>query len=380
MGYALLTGATGLLGSYLLHDGLTAGHRLAVLARPSRHQSAAQRIDATLASWEELTGRVLPRPVVIEGDLGVDGLGLNSGDVSWIEQHCRALIQNAASLTFNSTGRDQEPWLSNVDGTRRVLELCRRTGIREFHHVSTAYVCGLRSGRVLESELDVGQQFGNDYERSKVESEKMVREAEFLGPVTVYRPAIIVGDSKTGRTSTFHGFYAILRLAHTMAKRLVFGSTEGDAVLKSWGCPADDCKNFVPVDWVSAVMTHILGRPQYHGRTYHLVTQHPTPLWLIAKVVQAATRNLSTWADEQDAVRCDSDWFTRNMLSEIDMYRAYLRDDPQFDVSNTVAAAPQLPCPELSEEFLLLTSKYAISTNFGKARSRNDQARRRAAG
>jgi thioester reductase-like protein len=98
--------------------------------------------------------------------------------------------------------------LSNLTGTRNLLQLCRETGVRQFDHVSTAYVCGKRPGPVFERELDCGQTFRNDYERSKCEAEKLVRAAAHLDRVTVYRPAIIVGDSRTGYTTAYHGPYA----------------------------------------------------------------------------------------------------------------------------------------------------------------------------
>ena len=101
---------------------------------------------------------------------------------------------------------------------QHVLELCRNAGIRNFHHVSTAYVCGLRQGRILESELDVGQKMSNDYEQSKLQAEKMVRSADFLDSLTVHRPAIIIGDSTNGYTTTYHGFYAPLQAVYTMAQ------------------------------------------------------------------------------------------------------------------------------------------------------------------
>ncbi len=119
-------------------------------------------------------GPPLPRPVVIEGELGEVDLGLDGGDLRWISRHCRSVIHNAANLTFHSNGRDSEPWLSNLEGTRRILDLCRTAGISQFHYISTAYVCGLRQGRVLETELDVGQTPGNAYEHSKIEAEKLV--------------------------------------------------------------------------------------------------------------------------------------------------------------------------------------------------------------
>lgn len=369
MPYCFITGATGLLGSYLLRDGLLAGTKMAVLARPNRSQSARQRVEGILGEWERLIGRLLPRPVVIEGDLLSKGLGLEGADVRWLSRHCTSVIHNAASLSFHSRERDDEPWLSNVTGTRQVLDLCRRTGIRQFHHVSTAYVCGLRNGRILESELDAAQEFGNDYERSKIEAERMVRDADFLSPVTVYRPSIIVGDSRTGRTTTYHGFYALLRLAHTLVSRLVRGATAGGEVVSAIGLTGSERKNFVPVDWVSSVMNHILGKPEYYGNTYHLVTRHPVAVSKIADVVQQAVETYSTLATEADVSRCDADWFARSFFSEMAVYRAYWRNDPEFDDTNTVAAAPHLPCPEFDDGKLLRLSKYAIEHNFGKMRS-----------
>jgi nucleoside-diphosphate-sugar epimerase len=100
------------------------------------------------------------------------------------------VLHNAASLTFRGTDPACEPWRTNVEGTRHVLDVCRQAGIRHFHHVSTAYVCGLRDGIVREDELEVGQDFGNDYERSKVAAERLVRGADHLETVTVFRPSM----------------------------------------------------------------------------------------------------------------------------------------------------------------------------------------------
>ena len=216
----------------------------------------------------------------------------------------------------------------------------------------------------------MGQDFGNDYERSKNEAETMVRNADFLGPVTVYRPSIILGDSRTGRTTTYHGFYVVLRLAHTLVSRLAKGDTAGGQVVAGLGMCGHERKNFVPVDWVSAVMTHILTRPEHYGKTYHLVTQNPLPVAKLADLVQRAVETYSTLASEADASRCNADWFSRNLFNEMAVYRTYWRDDPQFDVTNTTAAAPHLPCPELDDATLLRLAKFAIDNNFGKIRVR----------
>ena len=365
MSYCLLTGATGLLGSYLLRDGLRNGHRMALLVRPSGSSSARERVEDILARWEQREGIILARPVVIEGSLTEVDLGLDGGGRRWIGRHCDRVLHNAASLTFHATP-DGEPYLSNVEGTGRLLELCGDLGIRQFHHVSTAYVCGLRGDRCRESELDVGQTYGNDYERSKVQAETMVRQAAHLDRPTIFRPAIIVGDSASGYTSTFHGFYALLKLAHTLARWITRGSTNAGALLAALDLTGAERKNFVPVDWVSAAVTHVLGRPEHHGKTYHLVARKPLLLCRMAQVIQETVEAYSTLADENDASHCDAAWFQQAFKEQMEIYRPYWRDDPEFDYANTAAAAPHLPCPAIDGPLAMRLAKYAIDTNFGK--------------
>ena len=366
MTYHLLTGATGLLGSYLLRDCLRRGHRLVVLARPSRRESARDRIEAILARFEAESHMSLARPVVLEGDLTAPNLGLDEAGLQWISRHCRSVIHNAASLTFQGNGPDSEPWHTNLKGTQQVLDLCRTAGIRQFHYVSTAYVCGLREGRVLETELDVGQTPGNDYETSKIQAEQLVRGASWIDPPTIYRPSIIVGDSKTGYTATFHGFYVLVKLAHTLVSRMVFGSTAGRLLVEGMGLSDNDHKNLVPVDWVSAAIEHIFTRPDQHGRTYHLTTPRPPSLVLIADVIQQAVEQYSQLADARDSFVGDGDWFLDSFREQIEIYHSYWRDDPRFDDSQRVAAVP-FACPEMDASLLMRLARYAIQSNFGRA-------------
>jgi thioester reductase-like protein len=373
MTYCLLTGAAGLLGSYLLRDCLRAGYRMAVLLRPAGGASARQRIDASLARWESETGEVLPRPVVIEGDLCRPDLGLTASDQQWIGRNCRAVVHNAARLTFYGTDHQREPWLSNVEGTRSLLDLCRRCGIQQFHHVSTAYVCGLREGRIIETELDLGQEMGNDYERSKAEAERLVRGADLGCPPTIYRPSIIIGDSRTGYTSTFHGFYTMVRLAHTLAGQMVLGSITARLLVEAFGMDGHERKDYVPVDWVSSVITHLLGVPTHHGRTYHLTAAEPTPVAVWSRAIQDAVERYSPLADPSDPTSRDARWFVDMFQGQARVYRAYWRDDPQFDRTHTVAAASHLPCPTVDYEILMRMARFAIRTNFGR-RSRPHRA------
>ncbi|MFM7248328.1 MAG: SDR family oxidoreductase [Planctomycetaceae bacterium] len=363
----LLTGGTGLLGSYLIRDLLLDGCDLAVVARGERRSTAADRIEAIVGYWEDLLGKRLGRPTVLEGDLHAPCCGLDAGSLRWVREHCDAVLHNAASLTFRGPDRDQEPWKSNVTGTMNVLDVAREGGIRHFHHVSTAYVCGLRTDVVREDDLDVGQDFGNDYERSKVEAEQLVRGAAHLDTVTVLRPSIIVGDSRTGYTTTFHGLFAVIRLGHTLLTRVALGSTSGPAILSLLGAPADDHKNFVPVDWVASAIAHGVQTPVARGQTFHLTHPAPVSNATIGDVVQEAVERFSRAASPDDPDLCDERWFADNLATQLEVYRSYFRNDPTFDRSNTDRLFSHLPCPDLDHASLLRMAKFAIEDDFGRA-------------
>jgi thioester reductase-like protein len=370
MAYKLLTGATGLLGSFLLKDALATGHQIAVLVRSSNFESARQRVETTLARWEQAAGRALPRPVVLEGDISQADLGLDANSLGWLSRHCDSMIHNAASLSFQADQRSGEPWRSNVEGTGNVLETCRKCGIRRFHYVSTSYVCGLRQGRILESELDEGQEFGNDYERSKVAAEKMVKEAGFLDRPTIYRPAIIVGDSQNGYTATFHGFYTPLKIVHGLINKIDPEFIYGQPLMAALGLSGSESKNFVPVDWVSAVMVYIISHPEHHGTTYHLTPQHRVPLTMWCEVVEEV---IKTQIAQLAAAgrRANGDFPLDTLFRDgMDVYQSYWRDDPEFDTANTAIAAPHLPCPQIDRDTLMTLCRYAIDTNFGWPRAR----------
>ncbi len=361
----LLTGATGLLGSYLLRDLLFAERSVAVIARPTRRASAHERIETLVRGWESSLGIGLPRPVVLVGDLDRPLCGLGGADLGWVREHCEQIVNNAASLTFRGVDRDAEPWKTNVGGTVTMLALAEAAGIRHVHHVSTAYVAGLRTGIVLEDDGNVGQEFGNDYEASKAEAELLVRAAPHLDTATIYRPSIIVGDSATGYTSTYHGYYAALRLGHTLLTRVSLGSTSGRALLTLLGIDADSRKNFVPVDWVSAVIARGIASHSARGRTYHLTHPEPLAMEFVAEVIQEAVESYSVAAAPDAPDLCDEQWFADHLRVQLDLYQRYFRTDPSFDHPNTSTIAADLPCPALDRDTLLRMSKYAIQHNFG---------------
>src|SRR5258708_31494402 len=109
MPYVFLTGATGLLGRYLLKDLTVAGVPMAVLVRPSRRATAQHRVENVMCYWDALLGRPLPRPVILEGDITEPDLGLDARGMRLVAESCHAMLHNAASLTFQSTSSHSEP-------------------------------------------------------------------------------------------------------------------------------------------------------------------------------------------------------------------------------------------------------------------------------
>lgn len=375
--YVLLTGSTGLVGQYLFRDLLRKEVPVAVLIRAAGHQSAHERLDQILRLWESSLDLEPPRPVCLAGDITAPGLGLTAKAQRWAAQHCTAVLHNAASLTFSGADRNRDPWLSNLTGTENVLHFCRQAGIRRLHYVSTAYVCGKRPGTVLESELDHDAGFRNDYEHCKFEAEKLVRSARFLDSLTVYRPATIVGDSQTGYTATYHGLYSYFQFAWMLRQ---YAHLQEDG---RWHIPlrlnvtGNERRNLIPVDWVSAVITHLVHHPQHHGRTYHLTPVEP----VTAREIEEA---MSSHFGYYGPTFVGPNGLAEGPLSELEelfydyvaRYAPYWTQEPTFDCTNTRTAAPHLPCPKIDVPCFHRLIDFAIQDRWGKRRTQRRQPSR----
>ena len=365
-----MTGATGLLGSYLLRDLVLNGESVAVLVRRSRKQSPRSRIESMVSRWEADVGRVLRRPTVFEGDITLPRCGLDDDAIGWIRLNCDTLLNNAASLTFDGQAPEQEPWRSNVNGIRNLLDVADRAAVGHLHHVSTAYVCGLQSGVIPEDAIGEPLAFANDYERSKALGERVIRDAKHLESSTIYRPSIIVGDSGTGFTSTYHGFFAALRLAHTLVRCVPLGATSSESLLEFLGIRPHWHKNFVPVDWVAQTIATLLRHHGARGRTFHLTHPEPVPMSLVGSVIQEAVERFSETASGNDPQGRNESWFATNFRSELDIYTKYFRDDPVFDRSNVLSMINVDDVPLIDRSSLLRMSEYAIRNGFRSVPSR----------
>jgi thioester reductase-like protein len=356
----VLTGCTGLIGRYVLRDLLVRNVPVAVVMRGSTSEGVWQRLDRIVTFWENELQRTLPRPRCIAGDLHRPQMGVNAQDRNWLARHARSIIHLAANVDFNGRSTDDEPWRTNVDGTRHVVELCRETDIEHMHYCSTAYVCGDRQGTIREEELDCGQTFFSQYERSKLTAELLLRDAGF-STLTTYRPSAVVGDSKTGFTSTFHGMYVYVQFIALAKVRAGVRNNEPWHHPIRLFCTGNEKHNFVPVDWVSEALTELVLDPKCHGRTYHLTSPRPVRVHEVEAAVAAYfnCRGI-VFAGPKPDQRVNSTKIEDLLYAATDGVDRYWSSDPTFDMTNTLAALPNLPCPRIDRQCLLRLFDFAV--------------------
>jgi thioester reductase-like protein len=253
----LVTGFPGFIGERLVAKLLAtdADARVTALVEP-RMTARAETVAAEVGD-----GRI----EVLPGDIADPRLALGSEDYdrlvaeTELVYHLAAIYDLAVPLELAQK--------VNVEGTGNVLALCDRCErLERLHYVSTAYVSGLRTGVVYEHELVLGQQFKNHYESTKFQAEVWVRETLDRVPATIYRPAIVVGDSRTGETQKFDGPYYMLRSIAVAEQRRMpiaqYGRSEAPF-------------NVVPVDFIVDALAAAPRDPATVGETLHLVDPDP---------------------------------------------------------------------------------------------------------
>lgn len=225
--------------------------------------------DKYSADAEEFIGSMAPedskRCNVLVGDVSSMDLGLSGKEYRTLVGEITNIHHMAAHLHLGASKEVIQQ--VNVGGTRGVLELaleCRR--LRRFNFWSTVHVSGDREGVIMEDELECGQRFRNNYEHSKYAAEKVVRSMSRRVPSTVFRPGVIVGDSKTGEIDRFDGpYHLMLLIAESPVDLHLPLPGKGVAPL-----------HLVPVDYVIDAAYSLSRAEETVSKTYHLVD--PCPL------------------------------------------------------------------------------------------------------
>ena len=247
-----VTGATGFIGRHLVERLLEREGDIYVLVR----EGSEDKLERLQTAAGDQADRLKP----VTGDISQPGLGLSDEDKQALKGvdhffHLAAIYD----ITADDEERNRR---LNVLGTQNAVDLANELGAKRFHFASSIAVAGEHDGLFTEDDFDVEQKLTHPYHQTKFEAEKLVRQQAKV-PWRVYRPAIVVGDSRTGEMDKIDGpyyfFKAIQKVRHAVPEWFPLVGLEVGRT------------NIVPVDYVAAAMDHIAHEDGLDGRAFHLV-------------------------------------------------------------------------------------------------------------
>ncbi len=342
---ALLTGATGFLGSSLAVKLLHSDReRIYCLVRPrsdiATRLHRAVRAAAVDAGVEDDLDELLDRLVPLAGDVTQPGLGLTAEDRARLAADLPDEVWHAAA-SLNYEDKDKVAiFTTNVDGTAHLIELVAALGIPELNHISTAYVAGVRVGDVPEEPYDPRFEPSNWYEASKREGEDIVvANAARFSRVRIMRPSIVVGNLSTYRSSSDSGYYGFLRGVERFCRvveRKEKGYLERHPV-KLFVEPYSSL-NLVPIDELVEEAVAIADDPHADGRYFHLTNPFPITIDRARIGPESAIDRLRLELVEDRELLGDYD---AHLDDALDFYRPYLRNDKNFIRARDGANPPE---------------------------------------
>jgi NAD(P)-dependent dehydrogenase (short-subunit alcohol dehydrogenase family) len=253
-----VTGATGFIGKRLVKALLARrGATVHFLLRPESEPKLAD----LYAYWGIADQGARSRAVPVHGDLTAKRLGVSAEDIRKLKGQVDHVYHLAAVYDLSADAESQIA--ANIDGTRALVEFAKAIDAGHLHHVSSIAAAGLYEGMFREDMFEEAEGLDHPYFMTKHESEKIVRN-ESKVPWTVYRPALVVGDSQTGEMDKIDGPYYFFKLIQRMRQ-----------ILPPW-MPSVGLEggriNIVPVDFVVAAIDHISHlKIDLDNRCFHLV-------------------------------------------------------------------------------------------------------------
>ena len=270
-----LTGFPGFIAGRLVERLATEGARFLLLVQPA----FMERARADVARIAEKTGASSESFRLLEGDITREGLGLSAPELDEARSDATVVFHLAAVYDL-AVARDVAARV-NVEGTRNVNAFAKSVrNLRRYHYVSTCYVAGRRRGAILESELRHDAGFRNNYEETKYLAELEVDALKSELPVTIHRPAVVCGDSRTGETAKYDGVYYLINYLRIFPAALSLANIGNRNVRL----------NVVPVDFVVEAMAALARDDASAGETVQLAD--PAPL-TTEELFDVISRNLA---------------------------------------------------------------------------------------
>jgi nucleoside-diphosphate-sugar epimerase len=265
-----LTGFPGFIAGRLVRRLAQDGARFLLLVQPS---FAVQARDEVARIADE-TGVRAENFRLLEGDITGAALGLSPTHLETARRETTVLFHLAAIYDL---GVERElATRVNVEGTRHVNVFARSIkNLRRYHYVSTCYVAGLRTGLIREDELRHEAGFRNHYEETKYLAELEVEALKETVPLTIHRPSVVCGDSRTGETAKYDGIYYLINYL-LMQPNLLSLANIGNRDVRL---------NVVPVDFVIEAMATLASDERAVGATVQLADPSPLTTYELFEII-----------------------------------------------------------------------------------------------
>jgi len=216
--------------------------------------------------------------VIVEGDITQTNLGIRDEDLKTILAETTDVFHLAA--VYDLAVEKDLAFLVNVEGTRNVNEFVESLpNLQRYNYISTCYVAGTRGGTIYENELEHNAAFRNFYEETKYLAEVSVEKLKSEIPTTIFRPSVVVGDSKTGETAKYDGIYSLIKYLKISPTLFRFVNVGNKNVRL----------NLVPVDFVVESLAVLSKDENAVGKT--LAIADPNPL-TTEEIFDAIAENL----------------------------------------------------------------------------------------
>lgn len=292
-----ITGFPGFIAGRLLELLVKPETQFFLLVQPHFIKKAIREIEEIA----ELSQIPLESFMIVEGDITLPNLGISNEDLETIQYETTDVFHLAAAYDLGVS--KDVAFNVNLEGTKRVNDLvCSVKNLRRYNYVSTCYVAGKRTGKILETELEHKAGFRNYYEETKYLAEIEVEKLKSHLPVTIYRPSVVVGDSVSGETAKYDGIYALinyLRKAPSILRLLNIGNPSVRL-------------NLVPVDFVVDSIARLSCDQNAVGRT--LALADPTPM-TTSEIFDAISKDLCGRRSEFQLPQRVAEWFLNTGIS-----------------------------------------------------------------
>jgi len=251
-----ITGGTGFIGQNLIPLLLARRGTVYVLVRAG----SLEKLEQLKSRWGRSSRKIVP----VIGDLTRPFLGISPAQRKELQGKITHVFHLAAIYDLKADAAKQEA--ANIKGTTHAVRFAEAVGAKHFHHVSSIAAAGLYPGTFTEDMFEEAIGLDNPYFRTKHDSEGIVRNKCSI-PWRIYRPGIVVGDSRTGEIDKIDGPYYFFKLIQKMRRAM-------PAWMPAIGLEGGRI-NIVPVDFVVEAMNYLAHKQGLDGRCFHLTDPKP---------------------------------------------------------------------------------------------------------